>query len=232
MGGLSRTNQPAGSGLSVTHMKKLGLHVRKYIFRGFLALIPIMLSVLAINFLYQTIDERLHVLLEHFFKLWFPGLGILLTVLVLYLVGLIASNIVGRQFFRLIDRIVDRIPLIRTTQKIGRQLVDTLLLPEKQVFKQAVLVPYLKPGIWTLGFVTGKLQDMQNDGEVILKVFVPTPPTPFAGTMILVRESMTRDPGWTVEEALKMVISGGIISPPAIGVGEGGPPLINNDDHG
>jgi uncharacterized membrane protein len=153
-------------------------------------------------------------------------------VLVLYLVGLIASNIVGRQFFRLIDRIVDRIPLIRTTQKIGRQLVDTLLLPEKQVFKQAVLVPYLKPGIWTLGFVTGKLQDMQNDGEVILKVFVPTPPTPFAGTMILVRESMTRDPGWTVEEALKMVISGGIISPPAIGVGEGGPPLINNDDHG
>jgi uncharacterized membrane protein len=212
-------------------MKKLGFHIRRYIFRGFLALIPITLSVLAVNFLYRTIDERLHLLLERFVSIWFPGMGILLTVVALYLVGLIASNIIGRQFFHFIDRIADRIPLIRTTQKIGRQLADTLLLPEKQVFQKAVLVPYLKSGIWTLGFVTGKLKDMENDGECILKVFIPTPPNPLSGTMILVRESMTRDPGWTVEEAVKTVLSGGIISPPALGGDREDWPAPNNNNH-
>jgi len=213
-------------------MKKLGLHIRKYIVRGFLALIPITLSVLAINFLYKAIDQRLHVLLERFFKIWFPGLGILLTIAALYLVGIIASNIVGRQLFRLIDKIIDRIPLVRTTQKIGRQLVETLSLPEKQVFKKAVLVPFLKPGIWTVGFVTGRIPDLEHEGETLLKVFIPTSPTPFTGTMILVREAETRNPGWTVEEAVKMVISGGIISPPALGGGPAWPPNDNNKNNG
>lgn len=223
------TNQPANIGLPVMEMKRLGFHIRRQIFRGFLALIPITLSVLAVNFLYRTIDERLHGLLERYIVIWFPGLGLLLTIIALYLVGLIASNIVGRQFFHLIDRIADRIPLIRTTQKIGRQLVDTLSLPEKQVFQKAVLIPYLKPGIWTLGFVTGKLKDMDNEGECYLKVFVPTPPNPLSGTMVMIRESMTRDPGWTIEEAVKTVISGGIISPPAWGDRETWPEPNNNN---
>jgi uncharacterized membrane protein len=231
LGGFFGTNQPADNGLPDLEMKRLGFHFRRYIFRGFLALIPITLSVLAVNFLYRTIDERLHVLLERFLGIWFPGMGILLTVVALYLVGLIASNIIGRQFFRLIDRIADRIPLIRTTQKIGRQLADTLLLPEKQVFQKAVLVPYLKSGIWTLGFVTGKLKDMENKDECILKVFIPTPPNPLSGTMVLVKESMTRDPGWTIEEAVKTVLSGGIISPPALGDRENWPAQINNNNN-
>jgi uncharacterized membrane protein len=143
----------------------------------------------------------------------FPGLGILLMLVILYTVGLVASNVMGRQLLGIVERITDHIPLIKTTYKIGQQLSVTLSLPEKQVFKRAVLVDYLKPGIWTVGFVTGEVVDRKHGDEKLLKVFVPTPPNPTSGTMVLVKETQTRDPGWTIEEALKAVISGGIIGP-------------------
>jgi len=145
-----------------------------------------------------------------------PGLGILLVAIVLFLVGWLASRMVGRQLFHWLERIMSRIPLINTTYQIGKQLSDTLSLPEKHVFRKVVLVDYLKPGIWTIGFVTGSVIDRKNNNEKLLKVFVPTPPNPTSGTMVVVKESETRDPGWTVEEAMKAVISGGIIGPTEI----------------
>ena len=134
----------------------------------------------------------------------------------LYLLGLIASNMVGKQLFKLVERIANGIPLVKTVYQVGRQLAASFSLPETQVFKRVVLVEYLKPGIWTIGFVTGKIIDNTHDGETLLKVFVPTPPNPTSGTMVAVRESETRDPGWSIEEALKSVISAGVIGPTEI----------------
>ena len=193
-------------------MKGLLKHLRTYILRGLLAVIPLALTALAIQILYTVIDRRVTGIVEKFIGFSFPGLGVILLLVILYLLGLIVSNVVGRQLFRLVEGIANRIPLIKTTYKVGRQLSSTLSLPEKQVFKRAVLVEYLKPGMWTIGFVTGTLID-KNTNERLLKVFVPMPPNPISGTMIVVRESQTRDPGWTIEEALKAVISGGMISP-------------------
>ena len=197
-------------------MKSLLKHTRTYILRGLLAIIPLALTAFAINLLYTTIDKRITRMIEEFIGFSFPGLGVILLLVILYLLGLIVSNVIGRQIFRLVEGIANRIPLVKTTYNVGRQLSSTLSLPEKQVFKRAVLVEYLKPGMWTIGFVTGTLMDKSNNDEVLLKVFVPTPPNPISGTMIVVRESQTRDPGWTIEEALKAVISGGVISPAEI----------------
>jgi uncharacterized membrane protein len=197
-------------------MKTLLRHLKIYILRGLLAIIPLALTAFALNLLYTVIDKRITGVVEKFIGFSFPGLGVILLLVVLYLLGLIVSNVVGRQIFRLVEGIAKRIPLIKTTYNVGRQLSSTLSLPEKQVFKRAVLVEYLKPGMWTIGFVTGTLMDKSNNEEVLLKVFIPTPPNPISGTMIVVRESQTRDPGWTIEEALKAVISGGVISPAEI----------------
>lgn len=193
-------------------MKTLLRHLKIYILRGLLAIIPLALTAFALNLLYTVIDKRITGVVERFIGFSFPGLGVILLLVALYLLGLIVSNVVGRQIFRLVEGIAKRIPLIKTTYNVGRQLSSTLSLPEKQVFKRAVLVEYLKPGMWTIGFVTGALID-KNTNERLLKVFVPMPPNPISGTMIVVRESQTRDPGWTIEEALKAVISGGMISP-------------------
>ena len=197
-------------------MKTLLKHLKTYILRGLLAIIPLALTAFAVNLLYTVIDKRITGVVEKLIGFSFPGFGVILLLVTLYLLGLIVSNVIGRQFFRLVEGIAKRIPLVKTTYNVGRQLSSTLSLPEKQVFKRAVLVEYLKPGMWTIGFVTGTLIERSNNDEVLLKVFIPTPPNPISGTMIVVRESQTRDPGWTIEEALKAVISGGVISPKEI----------------
>jgi len=197
-------------------MKGLFRHLRTYIFRGLLAIVPLALSFFSLKILYTAIDKRVTLMIEKYLGFTFPGLGVLLVLASLYLLGLIASNVVGRQFFGLVERIANRIPFVKTVYQVGRQLSASLSLPGTQVFKRAILVEYLKPGIWTIGFVTGKIIDNTHDGETLLKVFVPTPPNPTSGTMVVVRESETRDPGWSVEEALKSVISAGVIGPAEI----------------
>lgn len=194
-------------------MKTVMAHLKKYILRGLLAIIPLALTYLALKILYSAIDQKATVLVNRLLGFSFPGLGLILVLVCLYVLGLAASNVVGRHLLGLMEKITDRIPLIKTTYKIGQQLGTTLALPEGQVFKRAVLVDYLKPGIWTIGFVTGSLIDRANKDEKMLKVFVPTPPNPTSGTMVVVREAQTRDPGWSVEEAMQAVVSGGIIGP-------------------
>ncbi len=179
-------------------------------------MIPLTLTFIAIYAIYRYIDKRIGDLLERLFGISIPGIGIITVLLILYIIGVIVTNAVGRQTMRFMEHLTSRIPLIRTTYRIGKQLSNTLSLPEKQVFKRAVLVEYLKPGMWTIGFVTGSVIDHRQGGETYLKVFVPTPPNPTSGTMVLVRENQTIDPGWTIEEALQAVVSGGIIGPTEI----------------
>jgi uncharacterized membrane protein len=194
-------------------IKPVFKHFKKYIFRGLLAIIPPALCIFVVRLIYIGIDRRVTGVIERFLGFSIPGLGIILVVLILYVLGFIASNITGRKLFSLLEYVVRRIPLINTTYQVGKQLSTTLSLPEKQVFKRPVLVEYLKPGMWTVGFVTGTIVDRSRDNETILKVYIPTPPIPTSGTMVLVRQSQTRDPGWSIEEAMKAVLSGGIIGP-------------------
>ena len=196
-------------------MKNFFKHVRVYIFRGILASIPLFLSYLVIKFIYLMIDKRANNLLEPLIGYRIPFLGILLVLVILYLVGFAASNVIGRQFFNLLGGIASRIPIVKTTYQVGKQLSSTLSLPEKQIFKRVVLVECLKSGIWTIGFVTGTILDKRNH-EKLLKVFVPTVPNPTTGFIFLLKESQTIDPGWSVEQAIKAVISGGIIGPEEI----------------
>ena len=197
-------------------MKSLFRHIRAYIFRGLLAIVPLALSFFSLKILYAGIDKRVTLMIEKYLGFTFPGLGVLLVLVTLYVLGLVASNVIGRQIFGFVEGIANRIPLVKTTYQVGRQLAVTLSLPQRQVFKRAVLVEYLKPGMWTIGFVTGTIIDKNNNGETLLKVFVPTPPNPTSGTMVAVKESQTRDPGWSIEEALKSVISAGVIGPTEI----------------
>ena len=197
----------------ITGMRRIINHLKRYIIRGILAIIPLFLTYFALKILYNSIDQRAVRIIDEAIGFSFPGLGILLVLISLYILGLLASNVIGRQAFGLLEKITKNIPLVKTTYKVGQQLGNTLSLPGKQVFKRAVLVEYLKPGTWTIGFVTGTIVDRKDEKEKLLKVFVPTPPNPASGTMVVVKESQTRDPGWSIDEALSAVLSGGIIGP-------------------
>lgn len=189
-------------------------HIRTHVIRGVIAMIPLVISFFVIQFLYVMVDRRVARHIEGWIGFTIPGLGILIVLVLLYLIGLVASNLMGKQLFGFIEKISDRIPLVRTTYQVGKQISQSLSHEgDKQLFKRVVLVKYLTPEALTIGFVTGALTDARYPGVNFLKIFIPTPPNPTSGTMIVVREEDAYDPGWTIEEGLKTVISGGIIGP-------------------
>ena len=198
-------------------MKNFFNHIRVYILRGLLAIIPLLLCVTAIELLYRLIDKQIMRFLDQFIDIrQIPGLGILLLLISLYIIGLIFSNVLGRQIFRFIDSITERIPIIKFIYGVGKQISDTFSMtdPQKQAFKKAVLVETFNSNGWMVGFVIGGMKGA--NGEELLKVFVPSSPHPLTGIVFIVKPSQILECGWTVEEALKMVVSIGIVSPEKI----------------
>ena len=197
------------------YLKGVYLHIKSYILKGLLALIPIGLTIITLNILYVFIDKQIVVLIDRYTGYHIPGLGLVVFVVLLYCTGIIASNVVGRRVFGLLDTVTGRIPLIKTAYQVGKQLSGTLSLPEKNIFKKAVMVDFFKPGAWVIGFVTGDITDNAT-GEPLLKVFIPTVPNPTSGFLVILRKNQVHDPHLTIEEAIKIVISAGIIGPPTI----------------
>lgn len=193
-------------------------HITTYVFRGLLASIPLFLSYLAIKFIYVMVDRRTRDAIESWtgFQIIGPGFGILIVLIFLYYLGLLASNVVGRKFLGIIEGITARIPILKTTYQVGKQVSLALSLPEKQIFRRALLVEGFRKGEWLIGFVTGEVSNPAKN-ERLLKIFLPTVPNPTSGFLVLVHESETIDPKWTVDEAMKAIISGGIIGPDVIG---------------
>lgn len=193
---------------------KFLVHLRIFIFRGLLAIIPIALCALALQLLYVLIDQKVVAFFSQFIDLRrIPGMGIFLLLLSLYLIGLVVSSLVGRQLFRFIDGISNRIPLIKAIYGVGKQLSQSLEAAEDKnaAFKKAVLVK-INEGLWVPAFVTNTTKDSQT-GEEMYFVLIPTAPTPASGFVTIVKVSQTLDPGWSVEQCLKAVVSVGIITP-------------------
>ncbi|MDH7494233.1 MAG: DUF502 domain-containing protein, partial [Candidatus Saccharicenans sp.] len=184
--------------------------IKRQIFRGFLALIPIYLSYLVIKFLYLNVDQKVAVQIENYIGFRVPGLGLVLILVLLYLLGWLASNWVGKRLLGLVEKIMEKIPLIKTVYSLGKQLGLALALPEKQVFQQVALVEQFRPGLWSIGFVTGRIRDKRT-GESLVKLFIPTAPNVTTGFTVMVSEKDIRLLPWSVPEAMKMILSGGIV---------------------
>jgi uncharacterized membrane protein len=145
-----------------------------------------------------------------------PGLGVVATLLLILLVGMLATNYFGRSVLGFSERVMGQIPLVKGIYGLFKQVADTVLNSERQGFRKVVLIEYPRRGIWSVGFVTGVSQ-----GEVqsltdrrMINVFVPTTPNPTSGYYILVPEEDARVLNMTTEEAFKLIISGGMVSPP------------------
>ncbi|MBN2408050.1 MAG: DUF502 domain-containing protein [Elusimicrobia bacterium] len=198
-------------------MKKFINHLKLYVFRGIFALIPIGLTIFAVRIIYVFVDMQVMGLIDQYIGYRIPGLGLILFIVILYLAGIIVSNVIGKKIFGLFEKLMTHIPLVKTVYLAGKQMSNTLSLPEKQIFKKAVLVDYFKPDTWVIGFITGELKNTET-GEILKKVFIPTVPNPTSGFLVILKDSQIKDPQWDVDEAMKMVISGGIIGPEVIHV--------------
>jgi len=196
-------------------MRAVFKHLKTFILRGFLAIIPLALSFIVLRFFYLAVDQRVAHIIEKWIGFNIPGLGFVLVLVILYLLGLAASNWAGRGFLSMVERISMRIPLVKIIYPLGKQIGAAMAVPEKKAFKRVVLVEHFRPGVWSVGFVTGQLDDPRS-GDRLLKLFVPQGPNPTSGFMLIVKESQVREIGWSVTEAMNAVISGGLSGPDKI----------------
>ncbi|MDF2467020.1 MAG: hypothetical protein K0Q43_5255 [Ramlibacter sp.] len=196
--------------------------LRKWFVAGLLVIVPVAITVAVLQWIIGTLDQTLLILPEawrpdRLIGVHIPGFGVLLTLTILLVVGAVVSNFLGKKLVTWGDNLVSRIPVVRSIYSSVKQVSDTLFSPSGNAFRTAVLVQWPRPEVWTIGFVTGTPGgDVTNYlvGDY-LSVYVPTTPNPTGGYFVMLRKSDCVELKMSVDEALKYVISMGVVVPGA-----------------
>lgn len=194
--------------------------LRKWLFAGLLVVLPVAVTMWVLQWIIATLDQTLVILPtawhpDRLLGFHLPGLGVLLALAILLLVGAIASNFIGRKLLAWSDRLVNRIPVVRSIYGGVKQVSDTLFAENGNAFRTAVLVQFPRPEVWTIGFVTGTPGgDVANHlKSEWLSVYVPTTPNPTGGYFVMMRRSECVELRMSVDEALRYIISMGVVVP-------------------
>lgn len=187
---------------------------------GLLVATPLAASLFLMRLIFRWGDKLLLAIPEayrpeSYLPFHVPGLGIILLFALLFLLGILARNILGRTLVRIGDRIMGAIPLINKVYQAVKQLVETVLLGGGKDFKRVVLIEYPRKGMYALAYVTGKTHvEFENKiGKNVINLFLPTTPNPTSGFYLIVPEEDVISLDISVEESFKILISGGIINP-------------------
>jgi len=194
--------------------------MKRYFITGLLIWIPLGITVLVLSWLINTMDHSLDLLPtrlrpEALWGFHVPGIGMVVMVLVVFLTGLLAANFIGQRLVRFWEGVLARIPVVKSIYYGVKQVSDTVLADTGQAFRKVLLVQYPRNGSWTIAFQTGRPGgDVVNHlrGEYV-SVYVPTTPNPTSGFFLMMPRSDVVELDMTVDEALKYVISMGVVSP-------------------
>lgn len=196
--------------------------LRAYFFAGILVTAPIGITLYLTWLIIDFVDGRVTPLIPHrynpetYLPFGVPGLGVVVAVVFLTLVGALTAGLLGRWVVRLSDRMMQRMPVVRNVHSALKQILETVLAQQSNAFRKVVLVEYPRRGMWALGFLTGEtvgeVQHLTEDD--VLNVFLPTTPNPTSGFLLFVPRDEVFVLSMTVEEGIKMVVSGGIVTPP------------------
>lgn len=191
----------------------IGLVWRRII-AGILLSIPFYITYHVVRILFLYIDGLSQPIVRRFLGHRVRGIGFLLTFLVLYGLGIIATNVVGRSFLRWLEQLILRTPVVKNIYATAKEAMEVLSLPSKEKFKRVVLVEYPRKGVFAIGFVTGSTKG--SEGKTLLNTFMPSPPNPATGNLIFVPESDVINTDLSIEEAAKIIVSGGLLAPKEI----------------
>ncbi|CAM5516394.1 DUF502 domain-containing protein [Eoetvoesiella caeni] len=215
---------------------------KRYFITGLLIWIPLVITIWVIALLFNTLESVVPAFLssQSLFGVGIPGFQLLLVLLVVFVSGLLGANFIGRTLVDRWEQLLGRIPLVRSIYNSVKQVSDTVLSPNGQAFREAVLVQYPRHGSWTIAFLTGA-----PSGEVAEKlagdyvsVYVPTTPNPTSGFFLMMPRSDVQYLEMSVDAALKYIVSMGVVAPPAklldepdgpYGPGDGGHSLASDE---
>jgi len=196
------------------------ISLKRYLITGLLIWVPLVITLWVLDLLVGTMDQTLQLLppqwrTEGWLGVHIPGLGVVLTVLIVLVTGVLAANIIGQQLVKFWEGVLARIPVVNSIYTGVKQVSDTLFAPGGQAFRKAVLVQWPGPGMWTIAFVTGTpggdvANHLQGD---YLSIYVPTTPNPTGGYFVMVPRANVIELNMSVDEALKYIISMGVAAP-------------------
>jgi uncharacterized membrane protein len=195
--------------------------LKKYFITGLLIWVPLAITAWVLSLIVRTMDQSLLLLPqaihpEHLLGLYIPGIGALLTLLVVFLTGLITANIVGQKLVRFWEGVLARIPVVKSIYYSVKQVSDTLFSGSGVAFRKVLLVRYPHPEAWSVAFQTGHpardVADLLPDEHV--GVFIPTTPSPVNGFFFFVKRKDVMELDMNVDEALKYIVSMGVVAPP------------------
>ncbi len=210
-------------------------HIRGRLVRGLLLVLPLLITVWMVRILFDLVNRTLTPWVArgvewagfggvegYFPRLVVPFAGLLLTAAMIYVLGLVAGNLVGRRIVAQIEALILRIPMVKWIYGSSRQLLDAFSMTGTKTFSKVVLLEYPRRGLWTVGFVTSEVEHrlQRSSGDPVegaVPVFLATTPNPTSGWMILVPTAELFVLEMTVEEGIKLIVSGGIVGPENLG---------------
>lgn len=194
--------------------------LRRYLVAGLLVWLPLGATFFVIQLLVRWMDNSLLLLPEAYrpdnlLGFHIPGLGVVLSLLILLITGLVAANLFGRKLVSMWERLLSRIPLVRSVYSAVKQLVETMFADNGKSFRKVVLVEFPRRGLWTLAFLTSEENGIvqQATGRDVVNVYIPTTPNPTGGYFVLVPKEDIRELEMSVDDGLKMLLSMGAVNP-------------------
>ncbi|MDD3326611.1 MAG: DUF502 domain-containing protein [Zoogloea sp.] len=196
--------------------------MKKYFVTGLLIWIPLVITLMVLAWIVNTLDQILliapaAVRPDALLGFHLPGIGVLVTLLLILLTGLAAANFVGQRLVGFWESLLSRIPVVKSIYYSVKQVSDTLLSSNGQAFRKALLIQYPHQGIWTIAFQTGKPggDAARHLGDDFVSVYVPTTPNPTSGFFLMLPRKDAIELDMSVDDALKYIISMGVVAPPS-----------------
>ena len=185
---------------------------KNYFLSGILVVIPIVITIFVVKAIFTFLDELLLPYLMPRLGYWVPGIGIIITFTGIYLVGILVTNFIGRKFISLGERIVLKIPVAKTVYGSVKQIMETLSFKSEESGKKVVMVEYPKENVWSIGLVNGEINHPASN-EKLYNILIIAAINPTSGYFILVPQNKVVHLNISVEEAMKWIVSGGIVMP-------------------
>jgi uncharacterized membrane protein len=190
---------------------------KKYIVSGVLVIVPLIITYVVLRFLLSSIDGILSPLLIKYLGYDIPGLGIAIVALLIILTGILTHGVIGRQLVAIWDGLLGRVPFVRTVYQASKQLLQSITNPQESMFQRVVVIPYPRPGMFVFAFASCEVSLEGVPGnDNFVAVFVPSTPTPFTGFTYLVKKEEVYPTNISVEDAVKFIVSGGIVAPESL----------------
>lgn len=202
--------------------------IRRYLIAGLLVWLPLAATLLVLNFIVGLLDKTIVLLPDNLqpqnlIGMHLPGLGVIISIIILLLTGMLVTNFLGRKLLSFWHKLIARIPLVRTIYISVKQVFETLFSQHEPAFRKVLLVEYPRKGMWSVAFQTGRgwKQAAEHIGEDdLVTIFVPTTPNPTSGFLILLPKKDTIELDISVDQALRLVISLGVVAPHKLVEGE------------